>query len=54
MLKLFTSIMLKSVAKDTITMAVKSSQNGDVIKEKLGVSTIDEFMKMNIYDEKKG
>lgn len=47
--EIFKMVMTKSIAKDFIGMATKSSNRGeDVVKEKLGVSSIDEFMKMDI------
>lgn len=54
--KLIKFMAAKSIGSDVVKMAVKSSQNDDVVKEKLGVSSIDEFMKMDIheYQKKKG
>lgn len=46
-------VMVKSIAKDSIRMVLKNSNsNEDVVKEKLGVSSIDEFMKMDIHEYK--
>ena len=51
---LIKTLMLKSIAKDSIKMAIKSQSDESVVKEKLGVSTIDEFMRMDIHDQEKG
>lgn len=41
----------KSITKDIVKMAVKNANHDEsIVKEKLGVSTIDEFMKMDIHD----
>ena len=45
--------MVKSIAEDTIKKAIKSQNDKSVVKEKLGVSTIDEFMKMDIHSQMK-
>lgn len=49
MLTKFIKFMVaKSVSTDFVKMAVKSSRDSEtVVQEKLGVSTIDEFMKMD-------
>lgn len=50
------TVMCKSIAKDVLrTGAKQSTKNRNVINEKLGTSTIDEFMKMDIheYNQKK-
>lgn len=49
-------VMAKSIGKDLVKMAAKNGRNDDVIAEKLGVSSIDEFMKMDIheYEQRKG
>jgi hypothetical protein len=47
-------VTVKSIGSDLVKMAAKNSNhNGDVVREKLGVSSIDEFMKMDIRDYKK-
>lgn len=49
-------VVFKSIAKDLVTMAAKTNRHENVVKEKLGTDTIDEFMKMNVqeYQNKKG
>lgn len=44
-------ILGKSIAKDVVRISVKNgTRNESVVKEKLGVSSIDEFMKMDIHE----
>lgn len=54
--KIIKFVTVKSIGSDLVKMAAKSGQNDDVLKEKLGVSSIDEFMKMDIheYEKRKG
>lgn len=47
------TILAKSIAKDVTVAAVKATTNDSVVKEKLGVSSIDEFMKMDIHEYQK-
>lgn len=51
--KIINFMAAKSIGSDIVKMAVKSNQNDDAVKEKLGVSSIDEFMKMDIHEYKK-
>lgn len=45
------TLLCKSIVKDVVVMgAKKSTKNNNVVKEKLGTSTIDEFMRMNIHE----
>jgi hypothetical protein len=48
--KLIKTLVFKSTVKDSMVMTAKSQNDESVIKEKLGVSTIDEFMKMDIHE----
>ena len=44
---------VKAIVRDIVKMGVKNANHDDsVVKEKLGVSTIDEFMKMDIHEYK--
>lgn len=46
-------MIAKSVGTDLVKVAVRNSRNNeDVLKEKLGVSSIDEFMKMDFQKNK--
>lgn len=50
------TLLCKSIAKDVVVAGVKTStKNNDVVKEKLGTTSIDEFMRMDIheYNQKK-
>lgn len=46
-------MMAKSIGRDVVKMAAKNSSNEDILKEKLGASSVDEFMKININDYQK-
>lgn len=46
-------ILSKSIAKDVAVAAAKATTNDTAVKERLGVSTIDEFMKMDIHEYQK-
>lgn len=51
--KVFTIMMIKTIVKDYIMLTIKrgcQDNRKSVIQDKLGVSTIDEFMKMDIKD----
>jgi hypothetical protein len=47
------TIVGKSITKNVVVAAVKATTDDSVVKEKLGVSTIDEFMKMDIHEYQK-
>lgn len=47
--EIFKMMMVKSIGKDVVVLAAKQNNRGeDVLKDKLGVSSIDEFMKMDV------
>lgn len=47
-------VTAKSIGSDLVKMAAKNgNHNDDVLREKLGVSSIDEFMRMDIHEYKK-
>lgn len=50
--KLIASIILKSASKDVVKMGLKKNHKENVVKERLGVSTIDEFMKLDVTKSK--
>jgi hypothetical protein len=56
MLNIIKTLLVKSIAKDGIKMVLRNQNNDSVVKEKLGVNSIDEFMKMDYreFQEKKG
>ena len=47
--EIFKMMVVKSIGKDAVVLAAKQNSRGeDVLKDKLGVSSIDEFMKMDV------
>ena len=53
--KIIRYLTLRSIGTDLVKMAVRAGHDDreDVLMEKLGVSSIDEFMKMDYQDFKK-
>lgn len=49
--KLLKTILIKSIAKDSIKVVMKKcAEKENVVKEKLGVESIDEFMRIDIHE----
>lgn len=49
--RIINTLLMKSVTRDGIKMTLKIQDNKSIIKEKLGVDSIDEFMKKDYHSE---
>ena len=49
--KLIKIILVKSIAKDSVKLVMKkNSEKENIVKEKLGVESIDKFMRMDVHE----